>query len=89
MLESALTAWRDDTMRRLLAVFFAGLIGVAVASFATAEAAPNCPNSNTVILQGEPLPRQGNLICDDDAGGGGLLGNAPVVGNLPGLGGLL
>lgn len=77
-------------MRLLLAAMFAGLIGLAIAGPATAGAAPACPNQNTVILQGQPLPRQGNVVCDDDeTGGGGLLGNAPVVGNLPGLGGIL
>jgi hypothetical protein len=76
-------------MRKILAALFAGLIGAAVAGAATAGAAPVCPNTNTVIVQGKPLPQQGNVVCDDDETGGGLLGNAPVVGNLPGLGGLL
>ena len=77
-------------MRRLLAALVAGFIGLAIGYPATAGAAPACPNKNTVIVQGEPLPRQGTVVCDDDeTGGRGLLGNAPVVGNLPGLGGIL
>jgi hypothetical protein len=77
-------------MRLLLAAMFAGLIGIAIGGSATAGATPaTCPNQNKVILQGQELPRQGNVVCDDDSTGRGLLGNAPLVGNLPGLGGIL
>ncbi len=77
-------------MRGLLTAVVAGLIGLAIASAASAGATPaTCPNTNTVIVQGKTLPQQGNLVCDDDQTSRGLLGNAPVVGNLPGLGGLL
>lgn len=77
-------------MRLLLAAVFAALVGLAIAAPATAGATPaSCPNQNTVILQGQPLPTQGNVVCDDDQTGRGLLRNAPLVGNLPGVGGIL
>lgn len=80
-------------MHRLLAAaVLGGSIGLAFACPTIASAAPVCPQNNKVILQGEelPVPAQGHVVCDDDPGGGdGLLGNAPVVGNLPGLSGVL
>ncbi|MDT5019092.1 MAG: hypothetical protein QOD39_5252 [Mycobacterium sp.] len=83
-------AGRDSKMRRLVAVAaFTASFGLAVAWPATAGAAPVCPKTNVVIVQGKTLPSPGDQVCDDDPGGDGLLGNAPVVGNLPGLGGVL
>jgi hypothetical protein len=32
---------------------------------------------------------QFSQVCDDDPQNGGLLGDLPVLGNLPGLGGIL
>jgi hypothetical protein len=62
----------------------AGMLGTAIAN-----AEPGCPG-NTVTIQGEVVPAPVNQPCDnDEAGSDGLLGNAPVVGNLPGLGGVL
>ena len=77
-------------MRRyVLAVFAAAAFAcVGLATSAVASAAPDCPN-NTVVVQGEVVSPPDNAVCDDDVTGGGLLGNAPVVGNLPGLGGVL
>ena len=77
-------------MRRyVLAVFAAVALACgALAASAVAGAAPDCPN-NTVVVQGKVVQSPDNQACDDDSTGGGLLGNAPVVGNLPGLGGLL
>jgi hypothetical protein len=57
---------------------------------ATASADPSCPKNLTVKVQDKLLPSPGNQVCDEDNNrGSGLLGNAPVVGNLPGLGGIL
>lgn len=77
-------------MRRyVLTVFAAAAFAcTGLATSAVASAAPECPN-NTVVVQGEVVSPPDNAACDDDVTGGGLLGNAPVVGNLPGLGGVL
>ena len=77
-------------MRRyVLAVFAAAAFAcTGLATSAVASAAPDCPN-NTVVVQGEVVSPPDNAVCDDDVTGGGLLGDAPVVGNLPGLGGAL
>jgi hypothetical protein len=78
--------------RLLAAAVLGGSIGLAVACPSIAAADPACPQNNKVILQGEelPMPAQGHVVCDDDPGGGdGLLGDAPVVGRLPGLSGVL
>jgi hypothetical protein len=32
---------------------------------------------------------QFSQVCDDDPASGGLLGDLPLLGNLPGLGGIL
>jgi hypothetical protein len=61
---------------------------------ATASAAPACPNT----MAGSPTeccvkvgdaPGPGPDCTSKQSVGRGLLGNAPLVGNLPGLGGLL
>lgn len=78
-------------MRRyILAVFAAAAFACAgLATSAVASAAPDCPN-NTVVVQGKVVSTPESPVCDDDVTGGeGLLGNAPIVGNLPGLGGIL
>jgi hypothetical protein len=77
-------------MRQLLLVMFAALIGLAITCAVPAGADPTCPKNIMVRVQGQDLlPRPADQICDDDQTGGGLLGNAPVVGNLPGVGGIL
>jgi hypothetical protein len=63
------------------------LAGVAVGFPAIASAEPVCPNDN-VRVQGEVVPAPENQVCDDDPNDG-LLGDLPVVGNLPGVGGVL
>jgi hypothetical protein len=71
-----------------------GLTGLAVAGSVVtspmASADPSCPKNLTVKVQDKLLPSPGNQVCDEDNNRGrGLLGNAPLVGNLPGLGGIL
>ena len=69
-----------------------GAAALALGCPATAAAEPTaCPN-NTVTIgnQGQVLnvPPQ-SQVCDDDPMSDGLLGDLPVLGNLPGLGGIL
>ena len=77
-------------MRRFVLVIFAAasIACSGLATSAVASAAPECPN-NTVVVQGKVVSTPDSQVCDDDVPGGGLLGKAPVVGNLPGLGGVL
>ena len=75
--------------RSILAVIAAMFACAGLATSAVASAAPACPN-NTVVVQGKVVSTPQSPVCDDDEEtGGGLLGNAPIVGNLPGLGGIL
>ncbi|WP_041312032.1 hypothetical protein [Mycobacterium sp. JS623] len=51
---------------------------------------PVCPkNTVTIGNQGQVInvPQQ-SQVCDDDPTMGGLLGDLPLLGNLPGLGGI-
>jgi hypothetical protein len=77
--------------RASAASFFAALIALALGYPATAAAEPPVCPKNTVTIgnQGHVVnvPQQ-SQVCDDDPTGG-LLGDLPVLGNLPGLGGLL
>jgi hypothetical protein len=81
------------TTPRLRRILFAalGLAALALGYPATAVAEPlPCPNNPVTIgNQGEVVnvPQQ-SQICDDDPSDG-LLGDLPVLGNLPGLGGVL
>jgi len=76
-------------MRRYVLAFAAASLAAGALAFsAVASAEPVCPN-NTVRIQGEIVPAPENQVCDDDPMGDGLLGGLPVVGNLPGLGGVL
>jgi hypothetical protein len=78
-------------MRRSVLAFIAAAVsaGVALGGSAVAGAAPVCPQPK-VFIQGEIVNTPRSQVCDDDpTGNDGLLGNAPVVGNLPGLGGVL
>jgi hypothetical protein len=78
-------------LRRVTAAgFFAALVALALGYPATAAAEPVCPkNTVTIGNQGQVvnLP-QYSQVCDDDPTGG-LLGDLPVLGGLPGLGGIL
>jgi hypothetical protein len=75
--------------------FGLGITAVALmfgfGSVTTASAEPGCASETTVRIQGEIVPAPVGAPCDSDASdpGDGLLGNAPIVGNLPGLGGIL
>jgi hypothetical protein len=78
-------------MKALAATVFAAFVALALGYSATAAAEPPvCPkNTVTIDNQGEVVnvPQQ-SQVCDDDMNGG-LLGDLPVLGNLPGLGGVL
>ena len=78
-------------MKMLAATFFAMLVASALTFAATAAAAPPvCPkNTVTINNQGQEVNvPQHSQVCDDDPTGG-LLGDLPLLGNLPGLGGVL
>jgi hypothetical protein len=81
-------------MKVLAATFFATFVALALTCSATAAAkpppAPVCPkNTVTIGNQGQVVNvPQDSQVCDDDPTGG-LLGDLPVLGNLPGLGGIL
>ena len=72
--------------------FFAALVALALGYPATAATEPPVCPKNTVTIgnQGQVVnvPQQ-SQVCDDDPTGDGLLGDLPVLGNLPGLGGIL
>jgi hypothetical protein len=75
--------------------FLLAALGVAALSFgypATAAAEPPACPKNTVTIgnQGQVVnvPQQ-SQVCDDDPMSDGLLGDLPMMGNLPGLGGIL
>ncbi|MDT5338965.1 MAG: hypothetical protein QOD90_4470 [Mycobacterium sp.] len=83
-------------MTRILAACCgAAAISLAVVALpATASAAPECPNS----VAGSPTqccvkvgdaPGPGPDCTSKQSVGRGLLGTTPVLGNLPGVGGLL
>jgi hypothetical protein len=78
--------------RRVIAAgFFAALVALALGCPATAAAEPPACPKNTVTIgsQGQVVNvPQHSQVCDDDPTGG-LLGDLPLVGNLPGLGGIL
>jgi len=80
-------------LRRVSAAsFFAALIALALGYPATAAAEPPVCPKNTVTIgnQGQVVNvPQFSQVCDDDPTGDGLLGDLPVLGNLPGLGGIL
>jgi hypothetical protein len=76
--------------RILLAALGAAALALGCPTTAAAEPTA-CPN-NTVTIgnQGQVLnvPAQ-SQVCDDDPMSDGLLGDLPVLGNLPGLGSVL
>jgi hypothetical protein len=83
-------------LTRIVAVGF----GAAAISFssaalpATAIAAPDCPNTSAgsptqCCVEVGDAPGPGPDCTSKQSVGRGLLGTAPVVGNLPGLGGVL
>jgi hypothetical protein len=71
----------------------AGAVAVlALNGAATAAADPAVCPKNTVTIgnQGQVINvPQYSQVCDDDPQSGGLLGDLPLLGNLPGLGGIL
>ena len=78
-------------MKTLAATIFATFVALALGYPGTAAAEPqSCPkNTVTIGNQGQVInvPQQ-SQVCDDDMNDG-LLGDLPVLGNLPGLGGVL
>jgi len=78
-------------MKLLAGAFCAMFVALALSYSATAAAEPPACPKNTVTInnQGQvvDVPQQ-SQVCDDDMNGG-LLGDLPVLGNLPGLGGVL
>ena len=79
-------------LRASVASFFAASVALALGCPATAAAEPPVCPKNTVTIgnQGQVVNvPQYSQVCDDDPTGDGLLGDLPVLGNLPGLGGLL
>ncbi len=79
-------------LRRVTAAgFFAALVSLALGYPAVASADPPACPKNTVTIgnQGQVVNvPQFSQVCDDDPTGG-LLGDLPLVGNLPGLSGVL
>jgi hypothetical protein len=77
-------------IRRFIAGTFIACAGITLGYPAVASADPECPVS-IVTAQGEVVSPSGQQLCENDPvdTDDGLLGNAPVVGNLPGLSGLL
>ncbi len=75
-------------MSRLISGTFIAFVGIGLGYPAVAAADPVCP-INEVRIQGEVVPAADAACNADPVGGDGLLGDAPVVGNLPGLGGVL
>ena len=74
----------------------AATVGFAAFGFSTtANAAPDCPNSpagaptQCCVKVGDAPGAGPDCVHNDPTGGSGLLGDAPAVGNLPGLGVLL
>lgn len=71
------------------------LSGAAGSLAATASAGPDCANSpagsptKCCVKVGDAPGPGPDCTSNQPAGSGGLLGDAPVVGNLPGLGGIL
>jgi uncharacterized cupredoxin-like copper-binding protein len=80
-------------LRLIAASLFAVSTTIALPAVASAEPQPPACPKNTVTIgnQGQVItvPQQSQVCDDDPMGGDGLLGNLPVVGNLPGLGGVL
>lgn len=76
-------------MRRLIAGTSIAFVAIGLGYPAVAAADPVCP-TNEVRVQGEVVPAPANQVCDTEpVGNDGLLGDLPVLGNLPGLGGVL
>jgi hypothetical protein len=91
MLNAEQTPRLGSIMKTLAATIFATFVALALGYSATAAAdPPACPkNTVTIDNQGQVIkPPQQSQVCDDDPTGG-LLGDLPVLGNLPGVGGIL
>ncbi len=84
------------TMSGLARVAIPGLaaVGIALALPVVASAAPDCPNTTAgnptqCCVKVGDAPGPGPDCTSKQSVGRGLLGDAPLVGNLPGLGGIL
>jgi hypothetical protein len=80
--------------RFLITSVCAGSLALAMAFPAVAGAAPNCINEtagnpNKCCVKVGDAPGPGPDCVSDDIQNDGLLGDLPVLGNLPGLGGVL
>jgi hypothetical protein len=80
--------------RLILASACAVPLALAVAFPAVASAAPNCANStagnpNKCCVKVGDAPGPGPDCVSDEMQNEGLLGDLPLLGNLPGLGGIL
>ena len=77
------------TTRMLFAALGATTLALGYPALAGAD--PVCPkNTVTIGNQGQVVNvPQESQVCDDDMTSDGLLGDLPVLGNLPGLGGIL
>jgi hypothetical protein len=80
--------------RFLIGCACAGSLALAVAFPAVAGAAPNCVNATAgsptrCCVKVGDAPGPGPDCVSDDMQNEGLLGDLPVLGNLPGLGGVL
>jgi hypothetical protein len=86
MLETMMTA----TSRIVLAAMAAAAVAFGYPAAAAAEPSACPKNTVTIGNQGQVVnvPQQ-SQVCDDDPMNEGLLGDLPVLGNLPGLGGIL
>jgi hypothetical protein len=76
--------------RIVLAALVTATLALGCPAVAAAQP-PVCPkNTVTIGNQGKVInvPQQ-SQVCDDDPTSGGLLGDLPLLGNLPGLGGIL
>jgi hypothetical protein len=91
-----MTATTSRSRRPILVGFLAAAIPLATVAFSpVAGAVPNCPNStagspNKCCVKVGDAPGPGpDCVSSDTMQDNGLLGDLPVVGNLPGLGGIL
>lgn len=91
-----MTPWTTTGLARcaITGLSAAGLAVAALSLPAVAGAAPDCPNeaagspTQCCVKVGD-APGPGPTCTSKQSVGRGALGDAPVVGNLPGLGGIL
>jgi uncharacterized cupredoxin-like copper-binding protein len=76
--------------RILLAAFAVATLALGYPAAAGADATACPKNTVTIGNQGQVISvPQRSQVCGDDPINDGLLGNLPVLGNLPGLSGIL